>query len=169
MVENHARIDAPRPMHVEEAIAYFQACGEPFTSLGVLLDEIGGSDGLLSQESLIAAGQRIAERYSGLAGRWRDDLKAGGISAMRSMTSNKGMTAIESTVYGITPGDAAIDVQDALNMKLGHLEAMLTLTRGCGGELFRSWSGKIQDGYLSACSSLAGECGRLSELLEGLR
>lgn len=79
--ENPARPRAPRPMHVEEAIGYFLACGKAFASLEVILGEIDGSDNLLAQGSLISTGLGIAERYADLAERWRDDLKAGGLQS----------------------------------------------------------------------------------------
>ncbi len=65
-------------MHVEDAIGYFLACSKAFAGLEVLLVEIDGSDNLLAQGSLIAAGLHIAERYADLAELWRDELKAGG-------------------------------------------------------------------------------------------
>ncbi|WP_300334013.1 hypothetical protein [Accumulibacter sp.] len=70
---------AHRRMYVEEAIGYFLACSKAFTCLEVLLGEIDGSDNLLAQGSLIAAGRGIAARYADLAERWRDDLKVGGL------------------------------------------------------------------------------------------
>lgn len=80
----------------------------------------------------------------------------------------KAVTAIESAIFGMDPGDTAVDVQDILDMKLLHLEAMLTITCGCGGKSFRSWSAEVQDDYMSACTTLAGECRRLSGLLAGM-
>ena len=80
----------------------------------------------------------------------------------------KAITATESVIYGICPENAASDVQELLDMKLAHLDALLMMTWGVGGEAFRKQGVTVQDNYLWACSALAGECGRLSELLGAL-
>jgi len=83
------------------------------------------------------------------------------------MTTPKEITAIESAIYGIHAGDTRNNAQDVLDQKLAHLDAMLTIICGCGGELFRGWSGEVQDNYMFACSTLASECKRLSEMAAG--
>ena len=46
---------------------------------------------------------------------------------------------------------------------MAHLDALLLMTRGIGGEAFRKQSATVQDNYLWACSSLASEIGELFE------
>jgi putative NADPH-quinone reductase len=74
-------------------------------------------------------------------------------------------SSINSSVYDISPGATSTDVRELLEVKLMHLEAMLVMTWGVGGEAFRKQGVTVQDNYLWACSALASECGRLSELL----
>ncbi len=101
--ESIAVPEAPRPMHVEEAIAHFQSCSKAFASLEVLLGEIEGNDNLLVQGRLISAGLGIAERYADLANRWRDDLKAGGFSHERSHAAVLPATAVIG--FALAPAD----------------------------------------------------------------
>lgn len=50
------------------------------------------------------------------------------------------------------------DLADHLESRLMHLDSMLHMTYGGGGESFRSFSEEIQDSYLWACSEMAAEC-----------
>ena len=47
---------------------------------------------------------------------------------------------------------------DLLQEKLAQLDALLKMSFGSGGEAFRGMSHALQDNYLWACSTLAGEC-----------
>jgi hypothetical protein len=46
--------------------------------------------------------------------------------------------SVNSSVYDISPGATSTDVRELLEVKLMHLEAMLVMTWGVGGETFRN-------------------------------
>jgi hypothetical protein len=60
--------------------------------------------------------------------------------------------------YAVPVDAAPFDLADHLESRLLHLDSMLHMTHGGGGESFRSFSEEIQDSYLWACSETAAEC-----------
>ena len=56
--------------------------------------------------------------------------------------------SINASVYDISPGATSVDVRELLEVKLMHLEAMLVMTWGVGGETFRKQSAAVQDGFM---------------------
>lgn len=62
--------------------------------------------------------------------------------------------------------EADIDtVAEHLHAKLWHLEAMLAMTCGGAGMVFRSSSEDTQESFLFGCSTIAEECRAIFEAL----
>lgn len=60
-------------------------------------------------------------------------------------------------VYAIAPTATAGDVRTLLETKTAHLEALLMMTYGEGGESFRTLREDLQDNYMWACCDMATE------------
>lgn len=58
-----------------------------------------------------------------------------------------------------------LDRLDSLQKKLAQLDAMLHMAYGHAGETFRGMNDDLQDKYIWACSTLAGECSELANVL----
>ncbi len=71
---------------------------------------------------------------------------------------------VNSFVYDISPGAASVDVRELLEVRLMHLEAMLVMTWGVGGETFRKQSAAVQDGFSGSCHAIVEECRELANL-----
>ncbi|MBL8422611.1 MAG: hypothetical protein JNK06_03765 [Candidatus Accumulibacter phosphatis] len=71
---------------------------------------------------------------------------------------------VNSFVYDISPGAASVDVRELLEVRLIHLEAMLVMTWGVGGETFRKQSAAVQDGFIGSCHAIVEECRELANL-----
>lgn len=56
-----------------------------------------------------------------------------------------------------------LDRLDSLQQKLAQLDAMLHMAYGNAGEAFRGMNDDLQDKYIWACSTLAGECHQLAD------
>ncbi|MDR6153886.1 hypothetical protein C8C95_0193 [Acidovorax sp. 99] len=54
---------------------------------------------------------------------------------------------------------------DDLSKKSAQLDALMYMTYGEGGEVFRRSSDKVQENYLWACAEIASEVRALSEKL----
>ena len=54
---------------------------------------------------------------------------------------------------------------DALSQKTAQLDALLYMTYGEGGEVFRRSSDTVQDNYLWACAEIASEVRKLAQRL----
>lgn len=72
--------------------------------------------------------------------------------------------SINSSVYDISPGATSVAVRELLEVKLTHLEAMLVMTWGVGGETFRKQSASVQDGFMGSCYAIVEECRELANL-----
>ncbi|HRL76214.1 MAG TPA: hypothetical protein PLC86_10820 [Candidatus Accumulibacter phosphatis] len=72
--------------------------------------------------------------------------------------------SINSSVYDLSPGATSTDVRELLEVKLMHLEAMLVMTWGVGGEAFRKQSAAVQDGFMWSCHAIVEECRELANL-----
>ncbi|ACV35175.1 hypothetical protein [Accumulibacter sp.] len=73
--------------------------------------------------------------------------------------------SINSSVYDISPGATSVDVRELLEVKLMHLDAMLVMTWGVGGEAFRKQSVAVQDGFMWSChDAIVEECRELANL-----
>lgn len=75
------RIDTPMPMSAADAVEYFQSCADAFACLLTIVGAIQDTDNPTAKDGLLIAVLHIAKRYADLAGRWRNDLKAGGFQS----------------------------------------------------------------------------------------
>lgn len=64
---------------------------------------------------------------------------------------------------GVSGARSMLDMLDELEGRLAQLDSMLAIAYGEGGEAFRSYSDKVQDNYLLACSTLNRETMALAE------
>ena len=60
---------------------------------------------------------------------------------------------------------ADIDDLDDLSKKTAQLDALLYMTYGEGGEVFRRSTDTVQDNYLWACAEIASEVSKLAKRL----
>lgn len=60
-----------------------------------------------------------------------------------------------------------IEDLDDLSKKTAQLDALLYMTYGEGGDVFRRSSGAVQENYLWACAELASEARKLAQKLAG--
>lgn len=60
-----------------------------------------------------------------------------------------------------------IEALDDLSKKTAQLDALLYMTYGEGGDVFRRSSGAVQENYLWACAELASEARKLAQKLAG--
>jgi hypothetical protein len=60
-----------------------------------------------------------------------------------------------------------IENLDELSKKTAQLHALLHMTCGEGGEVFRRRSDEIQENYLWACSEIASSASKLAQKLAG--
>lgn len=72
-------------------------------------------------------------------------------------------------VYAIAPSADADDVRSLLEAKMAHLEALLMMTYGEGGESFRSMRDDLQDNYMWSCCDMATEIRELFQQLAARR
>lgn len=83
--------------------------------------------------------------------------------------STKPYTAMTFTaaagIYLLSPSVRELDIVDQIHARQTQLDAMLAMTFGEAGELFREMSDTRQDLYLGACASAADEIRQLTELL----
>ena len=88
--------------------------------------------------------------------------------AEKDFTLPEDKTVIRSAsggaLYALADGAKRDDIQSTLSAKLAQLEAMLKVTYGCSGEIFRNHNSTIQDNYMWACVNLATECRALEML-----
>jgi hypothetical protein len=68
-------------------------------------------------------------------------------------------------LYALGPGATALDVRDQLDARLAQIGALVHMTMGCAGEVFRGSSDEIQESYMFAVEMMAIECKELLSLL----
>lgn len=73
--------------------------------------------------------------------------------------------ATQTVNQSLSIGD--IENLDELSKKAAQLEALLLMTCGEGGEVFRRKSDEIQENYLWSCSEIASEVSKLAQKLTG--
>jgi hypothetical protein len=68
-------------------------------------------------------------------------------------------------LYTLGPGATALDVRDQLDARLAQIYALMHMTMGDAGEVFRGRSDEIQESYMYAVEMMTIECRELLSLL----
>lgn len=69
-------------------------------------------------------------------------------------------------VYGLIAGVKSGDIADQIAARQTQLKALLAMTYGEEGEVFRGMSDDLQNGFMWACSMIASEVRELTDLLQ---